>query len=326
MQHVQPPAGAKLIGFKHASASGMTTPEYWSIRQTGEGYAFAETGDEIFWPEIDGADILDNIDFDEEKGYGYDGFSTRGDPLAEDAPMHSLTTLSDDDMAELLGILVEHDVLSWDGYDESWEPPAGLEVTDTGGFFDLKLLFSDGTLMTAHGKDAHPESYNDAMVALQHFLEPRTDYSAYYPLKFPDVAATSLSVRFAPNLYSPGSTRYSIELTRGWKRWAIVLEDPKGALLPEGTDISEYGDTDEELPFAQFMGIIAAHGLEQLNTSKEYDSAGPREQLHMLIRFENGQIYTVDTNVFPEGYESFKADMVSAIAAYYDEVREGEGA
>lgn len=318
-QPTQLPEGAKLVGFKY-SAMGMYLSPYWSIRQVDGGYACAETRGEIYWPAIDGEDGLYGIGYDEEKGYGYEQYSSIGDPLAEDGPMHSLTLLTDDDMAELQRILEEHGVLAWDGFDEAWYPPKGVEVTDTGATFDLKLLFSDGTVMKAHGVDAYPEGYNDALVAIGKFFEEHTDYSAYYPKAFPQVEANKLTVSFAPSLYSSGATRYSIELTRSWKRWIIALEDPRGTLLPAGTNISEYGDTDDALPFERFMGIISEYGLESWNQADEIDNDGPREVCTMRISFDNGQYYEVSTNVYPENYEAFKAAMVAEIAAYYDEV------
>lgn len=315
---------AMLTGLKY-SQWGMRVYSFYSIRPTEEGYECSITGSELYWPGIDGEETAEYHDFDPETGYGYDRYSSLGDPFDPDGPKFSRVLLQEEDVKELGEALLNEGVLSWDGYDEKWEPPAGMEVTDTGETFDLRLQFSDGYVLHAHGVDTRPENFDAVWGIIWDFFETHQDYSRYYPTDLPDEPINTLIVQFYDPYHSSGTPVYLIELHKSWdNQWTIRLCDPKGEFLPAGTDISEYerlGDS-AELPVGRFYDILKKYGLGSWNQTMEHDPENT-EHWSVTVYYENGQEYRVDTNLKPDQYASFREEMIRAIINYYEEVRPG---
>ena len=172
-----PAEDVTLTGFKFHQTGMMRYPSL-SIRQTSDGYEAAATYDEIYWPEIDtpaGEDFFEYYSYliyNEDGHYGYDEFVSGGDPFD---PEHSAGTytakLTQDDMDNFFMLLNDAGVLEWDGFNGYWTPPAGMEVSDSGCTFDLKLLLSDGRVITAHGMDSYPNGYDEGMQVIYDFFE-----------------------------------------------------------------------------------------------------------------------------------------------------------
>ena len=300
-QIVPLPDGVRVEGFKFTQ-QGMAAGPYYSVRKTDGGYECAITLDEVTWPEIDGEDYEADASDDPFEGARV-----------------SRVMLSDDDRAELDRIVSEHGIMGWDGYQKSYSPPAG--VLDMDDSFDLKVLLSDGTIVAAHGYNSEPDGFDAFVADLLAFFEAHQDYSAYYPATLPDSPATSMIIEIGDQYYTPGRTLYKIELNRSWGRWIVILQDPRGTLLADKPDISDYADTSEELPFSTFLDLIRKYDLEGWNQTTTFNDEGSREKCEIRINFENGQEYYVYTNEFPENYEGFRREVVSAIAAYYAQVK-----
>ena len=170
----QPPAPADptqpatVVGFKYAH-QGMMREPYYSIRQVEDGFEGAATYSEVFWEAMDGAETMDYMERSADGSYGYDEYAG-GDPLGPESNAQ-IALLSSEEMEEFTALLQEHGVFAWDGFDEHYQPPAGMHMTDSGVTFDLKILLSDGTHISAHGVDAAPPNSSEAISAIFDFFE-----------------------------------------------------------------------------------------------------------------------------------------------------------
>lgn len=306
---------ATVVGFRYTHM-GMYRGPFYSIRQVGDGHVCAETSSPIFWPAMDG---LEGYTLSDDGTYGYDSFST--DPMGKDA-YYSAVSLTDEDLVEFTNLLADDGVFEWDGFDETWTPPEGLEVTDTGETFDLQVLLSDGTHISAHGVDTAPEGSNRAIADIMDWFEDHADYSRYYPTELPDSQAQRLMIEFLPVFYRPGTSDFKIELTRGTSRWAVLLRDGKGAFLDKGTDIGDYGTVDDPdtLPFDRFLDILRSYDVLSWNHIEHEDSDND-ERWIVTAYFENGQMIQINTNDHPDWYDGFRTTVVNEIIAYYNEVK-----
>ena len=301
---LQPAEDAQLIGLKFHHAT-MAMEPYYTIRQDGDGFVCSVTTSEVTWPEIDGEDAwafgMDDPDYDPYADFGA-----------------SVAPASVDEMAQLQQALEDAGVLAWNGYSMSYTPGEG--VYDMDDWFQLKLLYSDGSVLEAHGSNRKPDGYSQVVDVLFAFFAAHEDRSASYPGKFPDAQPTKLVIDLG-SPYGNGS-RWRIELNASRKQWSVSLQDPFGTVLPKGTDVGDYGyvDSADELPFDQFMGILRAHDVESHNLESGWDGGG--EGCHISIYFDNGQAFSMDTNKLPEDYEALREECAQAMADYYETVRD----
>ena len=70
-------------------------------------------------------------------------------------------------LGELQDIIIEHDIQSWNGFDE--RAPED-EISSINLQFGIEILYVDGTVITARGDHAFPEGYIEAKDALIAFL------------------------------------------------------------------------------------------------------------------------------------------------------------
>ena len=157
-----------VVGFKY-SHQGMMREPYYSIRRVKGGYECASTYSEIYWEEMDGADIMEYLDLSADGTYGYDDYSGRN-PLGIGSGAKK-ARLTSEDMEEFTEILTSHGVFDWDGFDGHRTTPVGMFATDSGATFDLKVLRADGTVIQAHGVDVEPPNSDEAILAIFDFFE-----------------------------------------------------------------------------------------------------------------------------------------------------------
>ena len=316
------PDGVKLTGLRYSASCMSMNPDY-TIRQVPDGYACSISWGSIYWPEMDGEEEMEYYELNEAEGYGYEPYTSMGDPLGPDSAEHSLVVVGEQEMQELCDALVAAGVLGMDGYDEVWEAPEGVEVTDTGETFWLNLLFSDGSRVKAHGIDCYPDNYNEVVGVIFDFFEKHQDYSAYYPDEFPESPLTTLIVKFYDPYHFRDVQSFQIELHPSWgNEWIVRMTDPQGEFLPKGTEVSEYGYVGEgELPMEDFGGILRKYGLGSWNRTTEREQGGADEFWEVQAYYENGQSYSVSTNRRPDGYDAFREEMVRAIIDYYEKVK-----
>lgn len=138
-------------------------------------------------------------------------------------------------------------ILSWDGFTGSVS--LGSEILDGDSSFRLKILLSDDSVISASGYNTAPVNADDVFFLLTDFFPLHTDYSAYFPREFPDCAVISLVIELNHYMGYNKSPSFELELRRDRKEWMVNLDDPQGEILEAGTKISEYGYTEEELPF-----------------------------------------------------------------------------
>ena len=161
-----------VVGFRF-DQQGMQREPYYSIRRVDGVFVCAITYGKPYWAELDGEEALEDCTPSDDGTYAYYAYDG-GDPFG-DGTGYSIATLTAEDREAFTQLLEEHGVFAWDGFDECWEPPEGMEVTDTGSTFDLQVLLSDGTRVNVHGIDAHPEGYSPAVLAIMEFFEEHTD-------------------------------------------------------------------------------------------------------------------------------------------------------
>ena len=157
-----------VVGFKY-SHQGMMREPYYSIRRVKDGYECASTYSEIYWEEMDGADIMEYLELSSDGTYGYDDYSGRN-PLGIGSGAKK-ARLTSEDMEEFTEILFSHGVFDWDGFDGHRTPSNGMFATDSGATFDLKVLRADGTVIQAHGVDVEPPNSDEAILAIFDFYE-----------------------------------------------------------------------------------------------------------------------------------------------------------
>jgi len=317
IQPVAPPSGTTVVGFKF-NQQAMMRGRFYSIRQVDDGFECADTGDEVFWLAMDGKEAMEHATLSDDGTYAYEWLGN--DPLSPDNHC-SRTTLTKEDMAEFTELLTSYGVFGWDGFDETWTPPAHMEVTDTGATFNLDILLSDGTHISAHGVDSYPLGYDRAINAIQAYFEDHADWSRYYPTTMPMAGVNWLIIEFSPTS-SPSASNYKIELWRGRKQWSVIMRDPHGETLEAGTDIADYGtiENGDDLPFDTFLSILEKYDIASWNQTKSSEGNG-KETWRVTVSFDNGQSIEIFTDQQPEDYESFRTEVIDAIVAYYEQVR-----
>jgi len=100
----------------------------------------------------------------------------------------------------------------------------------------------------------------------------------------------------------------------------VVLTDPKGELLPAGTNIADYRQEEGELPFERFLELLKEHGTERWNG---YEASSQEQKDSFVIRlvFENGKEFFMEGTLPPEGFGAFREDFVNEIHLFYQEYR-----
>lgn len=116
----------------------------FSIRDEGDRVVLRMTPDELYWPDTD----------PEAEEYT--------DPQAMDEG----TVVSREQWDEFCRTIILNGVLAWDGFEGVREEDPELEMLDGDESFRMTMLFSDGTLIRAHGDQSFPENYDAVVTAI----------------------------------------------------------------------------------------------------------------------------------------------------------------
>ena len=286
--------GTYLTGLKYRMEGTAISPAL-SIRLTDGAYEVRTSGSELFWEEIDGEDwqkMQEN-----EGNYG----------------RTSSVTVPAEEIEQLVKILLEYDILSWDGFDERVSAPEG--VLDMDDSFRFAMSFSDGTVIRASGYNAWPPNRYDITRVLSRFFHDHEDWSYYYPKEFPDSEVQLMTIAI-PRYSSPRGEYFRLELNPIRKQWVFSCQDPEGHFLEKGIEISTYDNTEEELPVQQYLDLLEKYGFPALNNENSSDGNG-EQSLEIRIHFANGQEYSLLTNDYPKGYEKFRKECIPMMYETY---------
>lgn len=233
--------------------------------------------------------------------------------IVKDCEYASSVQLEDDaPLRALEAAITESGALAWDGYDES-DPME--DVLDSGDSYRLYLELSDGSAVTMKGYNVCPAGFMPLLAKAAEIFEENSDYSRYLAKNLDDSPCVSLFARFQEGM----RTEYRLELSNG--RWVVVLNDPDGEILDAGTDIADYGDLPQELPFDRFLDIMKHHGAEDWNGFSGTGS-GHYGGFTLRLTFEDGKKFEASGSAFPEGFEDFKTDFIDEMRRLYTEVKE----
>ena len=299
--------GASLTGL-YMTHQGMARGPYYIFKQTEDGIFMKTTDTDPKYLSIENPD-----------GAAADPRFNCVDMVLEEE-YASLVQLEDDGIVRELETAIENaDALSWDGWNEKSNPGRGLfHVADSGDSYDLYLELSDGTSVTMHGSDTHPDSWGTLYFAVSEIFEENSDYSYYMAENFTDSPCTAL---FA-NFYGANSTRTNFKLTLvEGSRWSVELHDPEGRVLEQGTDLSGYQSTEDKLPFDRFLDIMSQYHAEQWNGWEKTDAEATESNLKfdIMLFFEDDKEYRVTGNVYPEGFGEFSVEFIREIQKFYEE-------
>ena len=304
---IELPEGTKLTGM-YLNQQGMMKMPYYIMKSTESGTYMKITDlapdDYEMWKDAD----TDSL----EQPAAYFGFVES----VIDIEYASLIHLEDESLIRQLEELVEkYGVLAWDGFHESDSMPG---VLDSGNSYNLYLEFSDGTTVTVDGYNAAPKGFHDFYSETAKIFQNNSDYSRYLATDFSASPCTLMEVELREKEYS--NVCYQISLRANTNQWSVILTDPVGLMLEKGTDISDYKESETPLPFERFLGIMSKYDVESWNQYDKTDSASGGK-FDITVYFEDGKEFRAHGNVYPEGFEEFKAEFVKEICDFYKEIQ-----
>lgn len=299
--------GTHLTGM-YLTQQGMARMPYYIMRTTSNGtymkISDLSPDDYNMWKDDDGEAA--------EQPSEYFGYID----TVKDVEYASLISLDDESLIRQLEEIIEkYGALGWDGFNESDSMP---EVLDSGNRYDLYLELSDGTTVTVNGYNAAPNGFHDFYGEIVNVFSTNSDYSRYLANDFSESPCTYLEVEFREKEHS--NVYYLFRLDESMDQWCVVLVDPDGIMFDKGTDISEYNEIEEELPFDRFLTIMSKYNIESWNQYNKTESVSGGA-FDITMYFENGKEYYAHGNIYPDGFSEFKEEFLNEIYDFYQEVQ-----
>ena len=301
------PDGVKLTGL-HINQQGMMRMPYYMMKVTDTGtYMKISTlspDDYNMWAGDETED--------QEQPAEYFGYIE----TIKDVEYASLVRLEDETLIrQMEEVIVKYGALGWDGFSEHEEMPGVLDSRD---MYDLYLELSDGATVKMHGYNTCPIGFHDLYGEIVDIFEDNSDYSRYLASDFSASPCTLLEVELRDKEYS--NVYYKICLRAQNNQWSITLTDPVGLHIEKGTDISDYKEIEEPLPFERFLHVMSKYDVESWNQYEEMDDT-TRGRFDIIAYFEDGKEFTAYGNVYPYGFEEFKNEFIKEVYEYYKEVQ-----
>lgn len=336
----------KMTGFKYHRV-GMSMGKYLMVIARPNGYDVIESENEIPWPGIDGGMLTGNVFMGMAMAMNMNmamnmpagvenGQKKEKDITPPDADeiyraggMLSFVNVSPEEGSAFFAELTEAGILSWDGFSESGNIPAGMR--DGQDFFTLRVLFEDGQVLKASGSNAYPDGYNDIMKIVNKFFANHVDYSKYYPTEFPDEVPSSLFIKIGTD--TPAADFYAeVEILGKERKWWTSVKDKKGVLLAPETFLVDVGivpeETPERLQYQRFIDILKRHDMGKLNNAKPAVNDGnvndefDRKALSVNILYSGNRRYQLMFNAKTAEYKDFFMDVAKEILAYHEEIKD----
>lgn len=304
---IELPEGAQLTGL-YMNRQGMAMEPYYILRTTDSGTYMKITttspDDYNMWKDED----TDSL----EQPAEYFGFVE----TVKDVERASLVLLEEEDLIrQLEDIIVTYGALGWDGYSESYSLEGVLDGDMSYSFY---LEFSDGTKVDLQSYNSCPAGFDELYSEVVEIFQSNSDYSGYMAKNFTDSPCTYLEVEFWDK--EDRNAYYSLRLRDSSNQWSVTLNDPSGRFLEKGTDISEYKEMEEKLPFERFLNIMTEYQTQEWNGYESTDSH-PGGNFTMLMYFEDGKEFEARGNLYPDGFEEFRQAFVEEIYDFYEDVK-----
>ena len=301
------PEGVKLTGL-HINQQGMMRMPYYMMKVTDTGtYMKISTlspDDYDMWAGNETGNLEQPAEY-----FGYI-------ETIKDVEYASLVKLEDETLIrQMEEVIVKYGALGWDGFSEHEEMSG---VLDAGDMYDLYLELSDGATVKMHGYNTCPNGFHDLYGEIVDIFEDNSDYSRYLASDFSASPCTLLEVELRDKEYS--NVYYKICLRAQNNQWSITLTDPVGLHMEKGTDISDYKEIEEPLPFERFLHVMSKYDVESWNQYEEMDDT-TRGRFDIIAYFEDGKEFIAYGNVYPYGFEEFKNEFIKEVYEYYKEVQ-----
>lgn len=296
------PDGVTLTGF-YMTNQGMERGLHYILKvmDTGTYMKMTDLAPDELWlydPEADTEDVPPYFCYaDKVSAYEY----------------ASLVLLEDDSLVQKLEeIIVQTGALGWDGYNEKLTV---ADVADSGDSYFMYIELSDGTTVTLDSYNCCPDGYTELQAQVKELFYENRDYSRYLSKGFFDAECTSLYVHF---LNGYGEGEWKLELDGYHDQWIVVLFDPKGIYLEEGTDIQEYATIEESLPFERFLRIFEKYGAEEWNGYEESEDSS-NGAFDIELYFDDMTKFEMYGDAAPEGFEDFRKELAEEMYRFYTE-------
>ncbi len=298
------PDGARL---KHLyiTHQGMRGGAYYILKTTDVGtYMKISNMGPDDWRMLDGEEMDSLGDNAQYLGFG---------DTVKDCERASLVLLEDDGpMQKLEEAIANTGALGWDGFRKSLAMP---DVKDSGDSYKLYLELTDGTTVTVDSYNAKPAGFPELLYRVKEIFHANRDYSHYQVEDFGSSPCTKLYVCFRRSF---GKGEWKLELQRSDNQWIVVLMDPDGRFVEEGTEIAEYRQMEGGLPFDRFLDIFRRHGAESWNGYEESDG-NSRDYFDIRLYFENEKEFVMSGSLLPEGFEAFQKEFIEETHLFYSE-------
>lgn len=163
------PEGVSLTGL-YMTQQGMERGPYYILKETDNGTFMKITDTD---PQVLSIGNQDAVTYNLDDSHFYFADTVLDEEYASLARLEDVSPVR-----ELEETIVQSGALRWDGWDKKGNVGGGLfEVMDSGDSYELYLELSDGTSVTMHGYDIHPEGWNDLFSNVADIFEKYKDYS-----------------------------------------------------------------------------------------------------------------------------------------------------
>ena len=211
-------------------------------------------------------------------------------------------------------LCVEMEIRKWDGFNKS--DPHALD----GDGFSLKVIYKDGSEVSAHGSNSYPKGYHDFRKRLRDIL--KNDRDMLFETKRQEFIAagltgdpTSAMINFMGRGRS-GSDKYEALIYREPVRdynVNIRVKSVSGDIWDEG-EYSFYGVSESTDRF--FAGLKEIVDRLNIISWMDYDKAAAdynnEEWFQIDIGYEDGSISAMGTE-HPDNYDEFRREVLALL-------------
>jgi len=219
--------------------------------------------------------------------------------------MHTVETVVEDDLlGQLSALATEHRMDLWDGFDK-----ADKRVLD-GEMFEMRMVLSDGRILTAHGSNAYPDNYHVVIPHIEQMINDLTvRLTDMYPKHIASDAITyvNFEVRGEPvstsevKVYAQKNEDGTVELnSRIRSREDLVQQD------------IEVIKNVEAFPFDEVQNILSAADAAQWNGWSQ--NAADGEDVSLYVRYDSGETLEIRGTTLPDGFDAVKEQLTALFA------------
>lgn len=212
--------------------------------------------------------------------------------------------LQEDLLAELSRVATEYRMDAWDGFDK-----VNKHVLD-GESFEIRMVLGDGRLLRAHGSNAYPKGYQEAVLYIEQVLNDLTvRLTDLYPktIESENIVYMSFVRSGAPHNES------EVKLT------CERLEDGTLQLLGRIRSREDLSEQDVEVyteceafPFEEVENILSTYHCLKYNGWEQ--KAADNEFASIYVRYDTGEVLEVCGTTLPDGFEACISELEEIMA------------